>query len=66
MTHTVALVERIYCYYFKCIYLKNEKCFAISYCILSFYIKFCAFSKKKKALQLLSISEFTDFKRRGT
>ena len=63
MTGIVALIERIYCYYFKSIYLKNERIFAISYCILRFYIKFLAISKKK--LYSLRIPEFIDFKTRA-
>ena len=62
MTRTVTLMERIYCYYFKCIYLKNERLFAILIVFWVSTLNFVHFQKKKKKLYSLSISEFIDFK----
>ena len=61
MTRIVAVIERIYYYYFKCIYLKNKRIFAISYCILRFCIKFLAISKKKSFIAYVFLNLLTEF-----
>ena len=47
MTSILVIIERIYCYHFKCNYLKHQRHFAAFYCIFRICIKFTTFKKKK-------------------
>ena len=63
MTRILALIERIYRHYFKCIYLKNKRLVSFLIVFLDSTLNIEHFPKKRS--YSLNISEFIDFKRRG-
>ena len=62
MMSILAILGRIYRYYFKCNYPKNSDLHPFYY-IFGIYIKLLALKKNKS--HKLSISEINDFGRRG-